>query len=61
MKWTIFALMAVLIAFGSQRIGAHGEGHDHSVSNPDDPIAVRMYLMENVGANAKALGLSSSW
>lgn len=55
MKWTIFALMAVLIAFGSQRIGADGEGHDHSVSNSDDPIAVRMYLMENVGANAKAL------
>ena len=55
MKWTIFALVAVAVAFGAQWSGAHGEEHGHSVSNPDDPIAVRMYLMENVGANAKAL------
>ncbi len=53
MKWMILAGMAV--AFGAQQSGAHGEGHTHSVANPDDPIAVRMYLMENVGANAKEL------
>lgn len=39
---------------GVQMINAHGE-HSHSLSNPEDPVAVRMYLMENVGANAKAL------
>ena len=55
MKWMTLAAMTLAVAFGAQQSGAHGEGHTHSVSNPDDPIAVRMYLMENVGANAKAL------
>jgi cytochrome c556 len=48
------ALAAFAVALAAQQIGAHGE-HAHSLKNLDDSIAVRMYLMENVGANAKQL------
>lgn len=54
MKQIIGAVAGGLLLLCAQLIGAHGE-HVHSLSNPEDPIAVRMYLMENIGANAKAL------
>ncbi len=54
MKRMIIAASTFVVVLATQQIGAHGE-HTHSLKNPDDSIAVRMYLMENVGANAEQL------
>ena len=54
MKRMIGPVAVGMLLLSSQLIGAHGE-HAHNLSNPEDPVAVRMYLMENVGANTKAL------
>lgn len=54
MKWIVLTATVLAVALATQRLGAHGE-QAHSTKNPDDAVAVRMYLMENVGANAKQL------